>query len=186
VSRNPGAAERLGACRNHDQRQGSINEEHPLAVGVGSNGGTPETRAIVDEADAIVFVGCRARQCTAAGLTAPGKAKVIHLDVIQPAGANYHVDVHWWATPNCAGAPERGARDKEAAARRSKGTKGKRAKVRQISCARAVRRQTNQTGTRGVGTIQITRCRCHRGSRCRTPCPYFGLITGRAALAPFF
>ncbi|MDH3446412.1 MAG: thiamine pyrophosphate-binding protein, partial [Deltaproteobacteria bacterium] len=41
--------------------KGSIAEVHPLAAGVvGSNGGTPETRAIVDGADLIVFVGCRA------------------------------------------------------------------------------------------------------------------------------
>src|SRR3546814_4992389 len=35
--------------------QGSIADDHPLAVGVvGSNGGTPETRDIVDAADVVV------------------------------------------------------------------------------------------------------------------------------------
>jgi acetolactate synthase-1/2/3 large subunit len=77
--------------------KGSISEEHPLAVGVvGSNGGTPETRAVVDQADLIVFVGCRAGSVTTERWRhpAPGKAKVIHLDV-DPAvlGANYPVDV---------------------------------------------------------------------------------------------
>jgi acetolactate synthase I/II/III large subunit len=77
--------------------KGSIPEEHPLAVGVvGSNGGTPETRAIVDQADLVVFVGCRAGSVTTERWRhpAPGKAKVIHLDV-DPAvfGANYPVDV---------------------------------------------------------------------------------------------
>src|SRR5262249_1945119 len=77
--------------------KGSIDEEHPLAVGVvGSNGGTPETRAIVDQADLVMFIGCRAGSVTTERWRhpAPGKTKVIHLDV-DPAvqGANYPVDV---------------------------------------------------------------------------------------------
>jgi len=76
--------------------KGSISEEHPLAVGVvGSNGGTPETRSIVDQADVVVFAGCRAGSVTTERWRhpAPGKVKVIHLDV-DPAvlGANYRVD----------------------------------------------------------------------------------------------
>ena len=62
---------------------------------MGSNGGTPETRAVVDAADLIVFVGCRrlghhrARRHPQAG-----KARIIHIDV-DPAvpGTNYKVDV---------------------------------------------------------------------------------------------
>jgi acetolactate synthase-1/2/3 large subunit len=77
--------------------QGSISEEHPLAVGVvGSNGGTPETRAIVDQADLVVFVGCRAGSVTTERWRhpVPGKVKVIHLDVDAGAiGVNYPVDV---------------------------------------------------------------------------------------------
>jgi acetolactate synthase-1/2/3 large subunit len=77
--------------------KGSINEEHPLAVGVvGSNGGTPETRAIVAQADLVVFVGCRAGSVTTERWRhpAPGKVKVIHLDVDPGVlGANYPVDV---------------------------------------------------------------------------------------------
>jgi acetolactate synthase-1/2/3 large subunit len=77
--------------------KGSISEEHPLAVGVvGSNGGTPETRSVVDLADLIIFAGCRAGSVTTERWRhpAPGKTKIIHLDV-DPAvlGANYPVDV---------------------------------------------------------------------------------------------
>jgi len=77
--------------------QGSISEEHPLSVGVvGSNGGTPETRSIVDQADLVVFVGCRAGSVTTERWRhpVPGKVKVIHIDVdAQTIGANYRVDV---------------------------------------------------------------------------------------------
>ena len=77
--------------------KGSIDEQHALAVGVvGSNGGTPETRAVVDAADLVVFVGCRAGSVTTERWRHParGKAKVIHIDV-DPAvpGTNYRVDV---------------------------------------------------------------------------------------------
>ncbi|HYN14055.1 MAG TPA: thiamine pyrophosphate-binding protein [Burkholderiales bacterium] len=77
--------------------KGSIDEQHPLAVGVvGSNGGTPQTRALVDAADLVIFVGCRAGSVTTERWRhpAPGKAKIIHIDV-DPAvpGTNYKVDV---------------------------------------------------------------------------------------------
>jgi len=76
--------------------KGSIQEEHPLAAGVvGSNGGTPETRAIIDDADLVFFIGCRAGSVTTERWRhpTPGRSKVIHLDV-DPAvpGANYRVD----------------------------------------------------------------------------------------------
>jgi acetolactate synthase I/II/III large subunit len=91
-------AERLSAAvATTISGKGSISEEHPLAVGVvGSNGGTPETRAIVDQADLIVFVGCRAGSVTTERWRhpAPGKLKVIHIDVdAAMLGANYPVDV---------------------------------------------------------------------------------------------
>jgi acetolactate synthase I/II/III large subunit len=77
--------------------KGSIDERSPYAVGVvGSNGGTPETRAVVDAADVIVFVGCRAGSVTTERWRhpAPGRAKIIHVDVdpLVP-GTNYKVDV---------------------------------------------------------------------------------------------
>ena len=41
--------------------QGSLAETHPNCAGVvGSNGGTAATRALVDEADCVLFIGCRA------------------------------------------------------------------------------------------------------------------------------
>jgi len=77
--------------------KGSIDEQHALAAGVvGSNGGTPETRAVVDAADLVIFVGCRAGSVTTERWRhpAPGKARIIHIDV-DPAvpGTNYRVDV---------------------------------------------------------------------------------------------
>ncbi|HXM80746.1 MAG TPA: thiamine pyrophosphate-binding protein [Burkholderiales bacterium] len=77
--------------------KGSIDEQHAAAVGVvGSNGGTPQTRAIVDGADLVIFAGCRAGSVTTERWRhpAPGKAKVIHIDVDPTVpGTNYRVDV---------------------------------------------------------------------------------------------
>jgi len=86
-------AERLGALvATTISGQGSIADDHPLAVGVvGSNGGTGPTRAVIDKADLIVFVGCRAGSVTTERWRhpAPG-ARVIHIDVDPSViGANY-------------------------------------------------------------------------------------------------
>ena len=86
-------AERLGApVATTISGKGSIAEDHPLAVGVvGSNGGTPETRAVVAAADLVVFVGCRAGSVTTERWRHPAPGTpVIHIDV-DPAviGANY-------------------------------------------------------------------------------------------------
>jgi acetolactate synthase-1/2/3 large subunit len=76
--------------------QGSIPETHPLAVGVvGSNGGTPQTRAIVDAADVVVFVSCRAGSVTTERWQhpKPGSARIVHIDVDPTViGANYETD----------------------------------------------------------------------------------------------
>ena len=77
--------------------KGAIDERSPHAAGVvGSNGGTPQTRAVVDAADLVVFVGCRAGSVTTERWRhpAPGRARVLHIDV-DPAvpGHNYPVDV---------------------------------------------------------------------------------------------
>ena len=91
-------AEKLGApVATTISGKGSIDERCAHAVGVvGSNGGTPETRAIVDSADVIVFVGCRAGSVTTERWRhpAPDQARIIHID-IDPAvpGRNYKVDV---------------------------------------------------------------------------------------------
>jgi len=76
--------------------QGSIAETHPQALGVvGSNGGVPATRDVVDAADVILFIGCRAGSVTTERWRSPPKGKtIIHIDndpmVI---GANYPTDV---------------------------------------------------------------------------------------------
>jgi acetolactate synthase-1/2/3 large subunit len=90
-------AERLGApVATTISGQGSLSEEHPLALGVvGSNGGTPQTRAVVQEADLVVFVGCRAGSVTTERwrYPVPGKATIVHIDVDPTViGANYKVD----------------------------------------------------------------------------------------------
>ncbi|HEX2478483.1 MAG TPA: thiamine pyrophosphate-binding protein [Geminicoccaceae bacterium] len=77
--------------------QGSIAEDHPLALGVvGSNGGTPETRTLIDHADLVVFIGCRAGSVTTERWRhpAPGRVRVMHIDV-DPAviGVNYPTEV---------------------------------------------------------------------------------------------
>jgi len=90
-------AERLSApVATTISGKGSLDEQHPLAVGVvGSNGGTPETRAIVDQADLIFFIGCRAGSVTTERWRHPAKGatQIIHLDV-DPAvpGTNYPTD----------------------------------------------------------------------------------------------
>ena len=77
--------------------KGSIDERCAHSAGVvGSNGGTPETRAIIDASDLIVFVGCRAGSVTTERWRHPrdGAARIVHIDV-DPAvpGRNYKVDV---------------------------------------------------------------------------------------------
>jgi len=90
-------AERLSApVATTISGRGSIPDEHPLAVGVvGSNGGTIETRQVVDAADLVFFIGCRAGSVTTERWRhpAPAQAKIIHLDV-DPAviGTNYPAD----------------------------------------------------------------------------------------------
>ena len=91
-------AEALGAgVATTISGQGSLPETHPLCAGVvGSNGGTPWTRSIVEMADLVVFIGCRAGSVTTERrrFPVPGAAKVLQID-IDPAviGANYPVEI---------------------------------------------------------------------------------------------
>jgi acetolactate synthase-1/2/3 large subunit len=76
-------AERLGApVATTISGQGSLSEEHPLCVGVvGSNGGTLPTRTVVEQADLIVFIGCRAGSVTTERWRFPAKgARIVHID----------------------------------------------------------------------------------------------------------
>ncbi len=62
--------------------QGTIAETHPLALGVvGSNGGVPQTRAVVDDADLVFYIGCRAGSVTTERWRSPEEGTtIIHLD----------------------------------------------------------------------------------------------------------
>ena len=87
-------AESLGApVATTISGRGAIADDHPLALGVvGSNGGVVETRRLVDAADAIVFVGCRAGSVTTERWRhpAPGAARIAHIDIDPMViGANY-------------------------------------------------------------------------------------------------
>jgi acetolactate synthase-1/2/3 large subunit len=76
--------------------QGSISDAHPLSVGVvGSNGGTPQTRQLVADADLAIFIGCRAGSVTTERwrYPRPGACKIVHIDVDPTViGATYRVD----------------------------------------------------------------------------------------------
>ena len=62
--------------------QGALAETHPNTVGVvGSNGGVPATRAVVDAADCVLFVGCRAGSVTTERWRAPAPGTtILHVD----------------------------------------------------------------------------------------------------------
>lgn len=76
--------------------QGSLADSHANALGVvGSNGGTDETWALMEAADLVIFMGCRAGSTTTSRWEAPKPgARIVHFDndpmVI---GANYPVEV---------------------------------------------------------------------------------------------
>ncbi len=76
--------------------QGSLADSHPNCLGVvGSNGGVPETRAVVDAADLVIFLGCRAGSVTTERWRSPTKdTKIVHFDSDPMAvSANYQTDV---------------------------------------------------------------------------------------------
>ncbi len=76
--------------------QGAIAETDERAVGVvGSNGAVPSTRAVVDEADLVLFISCRAGSVTTERWRSPKVGtKIIHIDSDPDViGANYPTDV---------------------------------------------------------------------------------------------
>ena len=89
-------AERAGiAVATTVSGQGSLAETHSLCLGVvGSNGGRPETRAAVKEADCIIFIGCRAGSVTTERWRFPHPGtRMIHIDIDAGViGANYTCD----------------------------------------------------------------------------------------------
>ena len=76
--------------------QGAIAETHPLALGVvGSNGGIPATRAVIDSADVVFYIGCRAGSVTTERWRSPKKGTtILHIDSDPMVlGANYETEV---------------------------------------------------------------------------------------------
>ena len=76
--------------------QGSMADNHVNHLGVvGSNGGVPATRALVDAADLVVYVGCRAGSVTTERWRSPARGvKIVHIDSDPMAiSANYQTDV---------------------------------------------------------------------------------------------
>jgi len=76
--------------------RGALSDTHANCLGVvGSNGGTPATRAAVADADLIVFVGCRAGSVTTERWRIPSRsAAVIHIDSDPMViSANYFTEV---------------------------------------------------------------------------------------------
>ncbi len=76
--------------------QGTLPETHPNCVGVvGSNGGVPETRALVEAADLVLFIGCRAGSVTTELWRYPAKGtRIVHIDSDpEVIGASYPTEV---------------------------------------------------------------------------------------------
>jgi len=76
--------------------QGSLAETHPNCVGVvGSNGGVPATREVVDKADLVVFIGCRAGSVTTELWRVPTKqTRIVHVDCDpEVISASYQTEV---------------------------------------------------------------------------------------------
>jgi acetolactate synthase-1/2/3 large subunit len=76
--------------------QGSLAGSHPLNAGVvGTNGGVEATRAVVAQADLVMFIGARAGSTTTEHWQMPSrKVTIVHLDVdAMTIGTNYRTDV---------------------------------------------------------------------------------------------
>jgi len=75
--------------------QGAMADNHANHLGVvGSNGGVPATRAIIDAADMILYAGCRAGSVTTERWRSPARGvKIVHIDSDPMAiSANYQTD----------------------------------------------------------------------------------------------
>ena len=76
--------------------QGSLAGNHPLNAGVvGANGGVMATREVVNSADLVFFITCRAGSTTTENWRFPNKSiPIIHLDIDpDTVGVNYHTQV---------------------------------------------------------------------------------------------
>lgn len=76
--------------------QGTIAETHPNCIGVvGSNGGVKATRALIEQADLVIFIGCRAGSVTTELWRYPSKnTRIVHIDSDpEVIGASYRTEV---------------------------------------------------------------------------------------------
>ncbi len=76
--------------------QGCLADSHPLNAGVvGTNGGVEATRAVVAQADLVLFIGARAGSTTTEHWQMPSrKVPILHLDVdAMTIATNYRTDV---------------------------------------------------------------------------------------------
>lgn len=76
--------------------KGSLADTHPQSLGVvGSNGGTDETWEMMEAADLVVFLGCRAGSTTTSRWEAPKPGcRIVHIDSDPMViGANYPAEV---------------------------------------------------------------------------------------------
>ncbi|GAB3646961.1 thiamine pyrophosphate-binding protein [Ramlibacter alkalitolerans] len=76
--------------------QGSLAGAHPLHAGVvGTNGGVEATRAVVAQADLVMFIGARAGSTSTEHWNMPGRDRtILHLDIdAMTLGTNYRTDV---------------------------------------------------------------------------------------------
>lgn len=76
--------------------QGSLANTHPMNAGVvGTNGGVAATRAVVAQADLVLFIGCRAGSTTTEHWKMPARdVPILHIDVDpMTIGTNYRTDV---------------------------------------------------------------------------------------------
>ena len=76
--------------------RGSLADTHPLHVGVvGANGGVPATKAVLDAADLVLFIGCRIGSTTTEHWQTPSRqVPIVHIDVDpMTIGANYRTAV---------------------------------------------------------------------------------------------
>jgi len=78
--------------------KGAIAEDHPLSIGVvGDNGGREYANRLIEEADLVLYVGCKTDSVTTVDWTLPapdvGKA-ILHIDVDpREIGNNYPTEV---------------------------------------------------------------------------------------------
>ncbi len=90
-------AERLDiAVATSISGKGSLADTHPQSLGVvGSNGGTPETWEMMQDADLVVFMGIRAGSTTTLRWSAPlPGTRIVHVDSDPMViGANYPTEV---------------------------------------------------------------------------------------------